>query len=438
MRKFLSIFLTFLLLTTTVLITKAEEPEPTEASIAVYAQTSGGSGIQGLNISLTGTGYNQAKNTDVQGKAVFTVTETGTYTAKINLSEGSSYELVSGESSEKSVTLDTLEDDSIYFGVKAKTQEQEQEQEEEQEQTTAKVHASFYKSGSTSTKLDGLSSEQLKSLNNLTFHIPDIAKIVYNETIDLSSEDAINRLEKLDQYLFLEQVGEAAIASDLMPELDKSATITFYGLNIASISDDYRPVIVYDDQEASESQVKDVTLVGRDTITFEVQGFSVYAYRPTLAFEQEEYDTDTKEFTLQGKVDDLDSEISVYLNNDRLDEKIDIDEDGNFEIPLTLEEKENVVQVMATGISEQTYSETVTINYTQGTEAKSSSNLTLYVGIFLILAAAGAGGGYYYYKRKKRLKTGGLGDDKKGNQPKYDAKLLTAEERKMFGSSEKK
>jgi len=412
-----------------------------KATLTVYVQDNSGEKLEGIDISVTGPGnYDGTKSTGSEGTASFTELIDGDYVTTINLLTGSNYELVAGESSSKTRTLSAGDTETVYFHLKLKTTD-ETNGEEEETTGNAEIPTKFYQTGSTTTDISDYTEEQLASIKNFTLHIPDFAKIVFTQSVDLSSKEAIGRLKGLDQYVFLDQKGEVAIASDLMPELNKPATITLYGLNFESLGTGYSPVILKDDNEANSSEVTNVTLTGANTITFDVKGFSAYAVRPTLTFEETELETDQEEFTLEGKIDDLDSEFTVFLNDKRQDSDVTINDDGTFSLTLKLKKGENTVQVSATGASEQTFAEIVTINYKPSQGSGSGTDWTMIAGIGLIGLGLVCGGVYYYktkYLPKKRAtQTTGLGSGslKKSGQTgdQFDSRLLTPEERAVFG-----
>jgi|GEM_PF-6983225 len=441
MKKFFSFLLALGLIVLP--IVRAADPDPT-ATINVHVQTSVGDKVEGIEITLAGpNSYEQTDSTDSSGVAQFIDLEIGEYTAKIKLLAGGNYELVAGEVASKTRTVAADEIEEIYFGVKIKEGDEVngEEEEEEEEEANAKIPSAFYKSGSTSTDLSNYSTDQLKAVNNFTLHQPDFSKIVYTQAVDLSSTTAQSRLANLDQYVFLDQLGEVAIASDLMPELDKSATVTLYGLSFVTLGTDYKPTIMKDDVDPEADEVSNITLSGSDTISFDVSGFSAYAVRPTLLFEETEISTETETYTLSGKVDDLDSEITVFMNDSRVNKAITVEDDGTFVVELELEEGENVVQITATGASEQSHAQALTITYTPAAGTSKGTDWTLYAGIALLVVGIGSGG-YYYYKTKYLPRKQAQGDplapsplDKKTEKG-FDSRLLTPEERIVFNNEE--
>jgi len=401
-------------------------------SILVYVKTADNLPVEGINLSITSESYNDAGVSDSQGKVTFDVTDAraDTYAITISLS-GANYELVSGEVATKSVTIADDEQKAVYFGVKEKAAVVD----ETNDNKTIDIPSEFYSSGSKTTVLKDMTSDQLKAVSGFIIHKPDLAKIEFKEKVDLSSTTTINKLETLDQYVFIEIPGEVSLASDLIPELNKPATVTLEGLNFVQLSQGYTPMIMKDDQDAGTS-VSNISLINGDKISFDVSSFSSYAVRPTFEFEENEIETDQTTYTLNGKIDDLDSQISIYVNDESQNLIIDINDKGEFEIPIELTEKENVVQVLAIGASEQTYSEVVKITNPnlEETVADSSGmsiNLTLVFGILLFAMAIGGGAGYYYYNKKQKVKSPKIAT-------KYDNRLLTPEERVRLADDSKK
>ncbi|MBD3280846.1 hypothetical protein GF389_04980 [Candidatus Dojkabacteria bacterium] len=405
-----------------------------ETLITVYVKTPGNYPVEGINTNVTQSesNYDSSLTTNEQGKAEFKIPENieGTFSVSISL-DSSSYELVSGETNPKSLELQEGESETAYFGVKETATPEEPE-----ETKNISIPAGFYENGSDTSRFEDVTVEELESFPNFTIHKPDYAKIVYDKALNLSSTTSINKLKTLDQYVFMEYPGEVSVASDLFPELNNSATVTLEGLNFVQLSQGYKPHIMKDNADAGES-ISNVALTNGNKISFEVDGFSSYSVRPTFEFDENEIETTETAYTLTGKIDDLDSEISVYLNDESQDMEIEIDDDGEFEIQIELKEKENVVQVLAVGVSEQTYSEVVKITNPNLEEIEEevddgmSINMTIVLGTLIMAMIIGGGIGYYYYKKRQNKA------DKKDTSVKYDDRLLTPEEKKNLAKEQK-
>jgi len=399
--------------------------------VIVYVRTTAGDLVSGVSITLTATDYSKTLTTDEQRKATVDLTAAGVYTAKISLPSSSSYMLTDTEIDSKQTTVSEGETDEIYFGVKLKPADETNNEEE----LKATLPSAFTKSGSTTTKVDKLSNDQLKAVTNFTLHIPNKSKIVFNKAVNLSGEDTIGRLARLDQYVFMEEVGEVGLASDLMPELDTQATITLYGLNIINLGEGYKPAILKDDLVPSSTEVKNIKLDGTNSVSFQVEGFSTYSYIPTLQLDNNELTTDVAEYEVTGRIDDLDSEIIAFLNDERINQDIPINADGTFKIALTLAEKENELQITATGSSKQMTSETLEITFnTQEniTPAKTkNTNYTNLAAFALIALGLSTGIGYYLYKNKY-LKRKQKSIKMPVRKDQFDSRLLTPEEKAIF------
>ncbi len=426
-KKF-SISLIVLLLSGFLPVFAEEAPLLDKGQITVYTQTSIGNPVSAISITVQGSGYQQTKNTDDSGKALFDNLDPKKYTVIINLTSNNFYELVSGEVVSKERTIVGGAKEEVYFGLKAKLTNGASEEEEE---IKVELPSIFRRTGSSTTNLTNLTKADLTSLKEFVLHIPNITKVLFKEEVNLSADDTIGKLRKLDSYVFMDHVGEVTIASDLMPELNKRATITFYGLNIIAPTKDYIPLIVKDDQEGSK-MISNVKLLNKNSISFDVDGFSTYAFRPTFVIDQDDIEiTEDYTYIITGKIDDLDAEITVYLNNKKQDDKIEINEDGSFDINVVLDEGKNIVQIMARGISEQTNAEIIEIHHREDaptfTDKDNKLRTTIIVGIFL---AIGFGGfGYWYYcKKNNKPMFGFLRSKQRNAEMPYDKKLLTKEE----------
>lgn len=418
----------------TILVFAEEEDPPAEpptsTTLSVFTQTSSGERVSDINIEVSGPDYRQTKSTNTQGTAVFTITQEGNYSVQINIQSNPNFELLSTEVNTKSIEMTLDNAKSIYFGVKRKTVD---EADDEEENTSIQLPKIFLGEDSETTILEEKTTDQLKSINELTLHNVGVSKIRFKNKIDLSGEDTITRMNKLDQYVFMQNKGEVTIASDLMPELNLPATITFYNLNFVQLDKDYTPMILKDEQEADLS-VTDVSLSNGNTITFDVRGFSSYAIRPTLKFDSKEIETNEQTYLLNGKIDDLDSELTIFINDEKQDLETQINSDGSFEIMVPIIQKETIVQVLAVGVAEQTYSEVVKITNPTIDQQETKDNdeegidftlmAIIITGVLLTMGVTG----YLYYK-KYYLSKRTPRSIQKNTSPKYDPRLLTQEEK---------
>lgn len=421
---FVTLFTLILSLSPISLLVNVSAVDPAGTSgLNVFVKSATNDPIPAINITLTGpSSYSNNADTDTTGESTFSSLAAGDYTAVINLTESDPYVLKTGEQASKTVALADGETKNITFTVTSKTPT-----DETTTPTDLQLPDAFTQTGSTSTNLTKYTDAQLKAIKNFTLHVPGFAKILFKQPIDLSKSK--DKISQMDQFVFLQNLGQVSVASELAPELDKPATVTLYGLKYNPIGENYTPLITKDNQVPTDTEVKNVKLVGTDSITFDVAGFSTYSLKPILHFNQTAITADTQNYTLQGQVDDLNSKIAVSVNGNRTGQTIEVATDGTFNADLTLKRGDNQVEVSATGIAEQVTTSDLTIKYGSATNSSFSSNLTLIMGIVLVIGGV-IFGGYYLYKTKY------LPKKRKSNtvkiQSSYDSRLLTPEERRVF------
>jgi len=413
----------------------ATDPAGT-SGLNVYVKNSANDPAADVSIKVTGpSSYSNTFNTDSTGKINISALALGDYTAVINLTETDPYELKSGEQASKTVTLADGETKDITFLV---TDKAPVVGDETTEPATLQLPSIFTQTGSTSSNLTKYSDAQLKSIKNFTLHVPGFAKVVFKEPINFaSSKDKINQL---DQFVLLQQPGEISIATELAPELDKPAVVTFYGLKYNPVGENYKPVITRDDQIPTGNEVTNINLTGTDTISFSVSGFTTYSLKPVLYFAQTDITADTQTYKLEGQVDDLNSQISISLNGNRINQVVEVNNDGTFSANLDLKRGTNEIKVSATGTSEQVTTTDLTIKYNTSDGNSFSTDLTLVMGIGLVLVGVGAGS-YYLYKMKylpQKAMNRGKKQITRGTTENYDSRLLTPEERRVFNNDPEK
>lgn len=413
--------------------------DPTGTSgLNIYVKKSNNDPAADVSIAITGpSSYSNTQNTDSAGKVALTALAAGNYTVVINLTEADPYELKTGETASRAVTVADGETKDVTFTVIDKASPTDGD--ETTEPTTLQLPSIFTQTGSTSTNLTKYSDTQLKAIKNFTLHVPGFTKVIFKEPVNFStSKDKINQL---DQFVLLQQPGEISIATELAPELDKPAVVTFYGLKYNPVGEDYTPLITKDDQIPAGNEITNINLTGTDTISFSVSGFTTYSLKPILYFTQTDITADSQTYKLEGQVDDLNSEISITLNGSKINQVVEVNNDGTFTANLNLKRGTNEVKVSATGISEQVTTTDLTIKYGTVEKNNFSTDLTMVMGIALVLLGIG-GGSYYLYKTKYLPGKAAGGKNKKlkvtANSENYDSRLLTPEERRVFNNDPEK
>lgn len=122
----------------------------------------------------------------------------------------------------------------------------------------------YQQEGSETTDLSQV--DDLSSVENFTLDIPGKNKVVFNEPVDLSADDIFDRI---NDGVNIDETGKVEIDSELLPELNKPASITMSGIDLES------PEIIKDREE--EANVSNLNY-DRDSqiLTFDVEGFSTY------------------------------------------------------------------------------------------------------------------------------------------------------------------
>ncbi len=125
-----------------------------------------------------------------------------------------------------------------------------------------------------STNLLNYTYEELQNLSNLTLHQPNIGKISFNELINLTNDSIPedNRLD-LNNYTNI-SFNRIEIDSTTLPNLNKSATLTLYGLTFTN------PRILRDG-DVCPSTICTMNSYSGGTLSFNVNSFSVYSTEET-------------------------------------------------------------------------------------------------------------------------------------------------------------
>ncbi len=135
------------------------------------------------------------------------------------------------------------------------------------------MYAAF--TGNTTTSFIMLNDSQLAGVQNMTLEISDIAKVVFNEQINLT-EDAANNTLDLSAYINL-STNRIEINTTTLTGLQKSATIYIYNLNFTD------PVILKNGVACPAADCIKISYTN-STLIFNVTHFTVYsaAENPTV------------------------------------------------------------------------------------------------------------------------------------------------------------
>ena len=133
--------------------------------------------------------------------------------------------------------------------------------------------------GSSTTRLDQMTKEQLKSVDNFTLEIVGKNKIVFSETLDLSSDDAIEQINQLEKHIDLDTIGKVYIDTNALPFLKAPAHISMY-----KVPYEVTPILYKDGDIVTNKEVKDIWYIYSQseggTFEFDTFEFSTYVLIP--------------------------------------------------------------------------------------------------------------------------------------------------------------
>ncbi|MBN1915640.1 Ig-like domain-containing protein [Candidatus Dojkabacteria bacterium] len=369
--------------------------------ITVLIKDENGNGVPAINVTLIGSdGYSSTvSSSKTNGSAVFDdIEENGEYTATVTIPSSSSWIMKPGEGTSKSVEItDTNDSETIIFRLVKK----ETAEEVNYKILDVTMPSSFTKVGSTSTILRNIKISEVPAVKNFTLDDPTANKIVFLQEVNLSDNSFAEKFAQLDRYVSISETGRVILDSDALPELNKKAKITMRGMNLVSGSN---PTIVEDGSVTTK--VTNI-MYSNQILTFDVAGFSNYAFKPTLKIEAPE-STMEPTFTIQGEVDDLDSLIDIYLGEERILEELEPEDDGTFVFSYNLEEEENSFRIIASSKNGETAEVEFETIFKGGSLAEESEESSTISTLAIILIAGSViivvFGVYYLIKKSKKKK----------------------------------
>jgi hypothetical protein len=158
------------------------------------------------------------------------------------------------------------------------SQEAESEETERDCETPIKMDEKFFGEGSSTTKLDQLCVDELKTIENPIFEIVNRNKVMFPGTFDFSSEIVISRLNEMNdpKYFDLSQIGMVFIDTEYYPFFQIPAHIEMYSVPFKDT-----PYILQDYVRVTQEQVSDVIYIysetEKGTMTFEASNFSRFS-----------------------------------------------------------------------------------------------------------------------------------------------------------------
>lgn len=139
----------------------------------------------------------------------------------------------------------------------------------------------FLLRGSTTTRLDEMSSEQMELVENLTFDVIGKNKVIFLNSINLTGTETQEKMNKLIEYIYLDTIGLVSINTYQLPFLESPATVTMYGLSFSETPDIYKDGVLATSQEVDNISYNSESGI----LTFNVATFSEYEARENVAEE---------------------------------------------------------------------------------------------------------------------------------------------------------
>lgn len=177
---------------------------------------------------------------------------------------------------------------------------------------------------------------------DFTLEVAGKNKIVWTEHLDLSSQETIDKLKSLDNFINAATPGIVEVDSAALPQLNKKATITMYNLPFIST-----PKILVDGVEnyflVSQINYKNGTL------SFQAAHFTKFEAAPTLEISEPvpNFTIDKSKITLNGKISDPAAKVLAKLNDKDLGELKVATDSGEFSTKLSLKGGKNTITVSA-------------------------------------------------------------------------------------------
>ena len=193
----------------------------------------------------------------------------------------------------------------------------------------AQIPELFIQPGSQTTNLSKLTLSESTAVRDFTIDNLNVGTIVFTEPIDLSATELKETFSELDKYIKIEK-GYVEINTDILPQLDKSAQITFYNLNLLET-----PAILKDEESIPTNNNISSVSFENQTLTFSVSEFSKYTIKPSTTFIDIPKETEQEVIKILGKTTDPSAIIEIFLPHNIVLTIENIDKDGNFSLKST-------------------------------------------------------------------------------------------------------
>lgn len=240
----------------------------------------------------------------------------------------------------------------------------------------------YYFEGSETTDLKSV--DDPSNVEDFTLDKEDDTKLVWLEPIDLSSDDAVEKIENLDDYV---TYGDFFVFIEWEFWLFWNVPIeaTFYDCGCVAT-----PAIVKDGERIDDSKVVIETrsgeVLGENTenkvtdVSFEIDDGGKYEMvNAVTILGGDKVETKKTDYVLKGTVSDPDATLKVSLNGENLEDEVLVNkENGSFELALALVLGNNAVTVSGTSPKGEILSDSQSIILSEG-------GLPVYLWIIIVI-----------------------------------------------------
>jgi len=269
----------------------------------------------------------------------------------------------------------------------------------------------FTASGTETTNISQIKKNQADNYTNFTLDTVEGNMIIWVDPLNLNDTALLAKIESIDKYVFITQLGKISVDTTSVPFLNKKAKIVFKHVQFLS-----PPILLKDGEEVSDDTQKTGSCEREKKMcSFIVPSFSTYTIRPILQIDIPQT-SQNESISLTGYVNDLDAKVKYSINNEdyRNIGPIDI-ENGEFKLELKLSNGVNTLTFVAeskNGEKDEVYG---TIIYADGGQSKKEEEenvskpvnvvlLTFEIASVVIAAVVAIVILLWVYKRKKEEK----------------------------------
>jgi len=174
--------------------------------------------------------------------------------------------------------------------------------------------------------------------------------IIFKDSLDLSSQEVLNKLNFLNLYLSADKLGIISLDSTTLPFMNKKATLSMKKLPFIK-----KPRVLVNGKE--DKKVVSNVKYSNWILSFDVSHFSTFAAGPVIELDTpvNNFKTTNNSLTIKGIVSDPTAQLSLKVNNKDLG-KLDISvENGGFKRKINLMNGVNTLVLTALSSNGSSY-----------------------------------------------------------------------------------